>query len=175
MALSEAVTETPGWTKDRPKMPGYGVPDGMDGTLEWSTVSELITAGKNYWVCTASADGAPHAVPVWGAYLDSTLYFGVGPRSSRNLESNPRVSIHLESATDVVILEGTVARLRNPDAGLSKVLDDHTADKYEWRPSSEGEEPVGENWWVLAPDRIIAWTSFPVDATRWTRTVRGDD
>jgi len=164
-----ATQETAGWTKDRPKMPGYGVPEGTDGTLEMATVAALVAAGKNYWVCTASEDGKPHAVPVWGAYLDGTLYFGAGPRSSRNLDSNPRVSIHLESGTEVVILEGVATRLLDPDAALSKALDDHMADKYEWRPSSECDEPVGEGWRVLAPDRIIAWTSFPADATRWTR------
>ena len=169
MATTQAAAEAQGWRKDRPNIPDYGVPDGMDGTLEWTTVRDLIAGSKNYWVCTASADGRPHAVPVWGAYLDGTLYFGAGPRSSRNLERNPRISIHLESGTEVVILEGAATRLHNPDAALSKALDDQMADKYEWRPSSEGDQPVGEGWRVLDPDRIIAWTSFPADATRWTR------
>ncbi len=158
------------WIKDRPRMAGYGVPDNLDGTLEWSAVVERVTAAKNYWICTASSDGAPHAVPVWGAFLDDTLYFGVGPRSARNLASNPRVSVHLESGTEVVILEGSVTTLRDPDPGLSKQLDDTLADKYDYRPSSESDDPVGDGWFILAPSRVIAWAEFPADATRWTRT-----
>lgn len=169
-----SIEQTTDWVKDRPRMPGYGVPEGMNGTLEWSTVAERLAAGKNYWVCTAAADGTPHAVPVWGAYLDDTLYFGVGPRSSRNLAINPRVSIHLESADKVVIIEGVALTLHQPDAGLSKSLDDHFAAKYQWRPSSDGDDAVGEGWLTLAPERILAWTEFPKDATRWTRTERTD-
>ena len=151
-------------------MAGYGVPDNLEGTLEWSAVVERVTAARNYWVCTASSDGVPHAVPVWGAFLDDTLYFGVGPRSARNLANNPRVSIHLESATEVVILEGSVTTLRNPDPRLSKQLDDTLADKYDYRPSGESDDPVGDGWFILAPTRVIAWIEFPADATRWTRT-----
>lgn len=169
MATTQAAEEVQGWNKDRPSIPDYGVPEGMDGTLEWTTVRDLIAGSKNYWVCTASADGKPHAVPVWGAYLDGTLYFGAGPRSSRNLDANPRVSVHLESGDEVVILEGTSTVLHNPDATFSKTLDDHLAAKYDYRPSSEGDEHVGEGWRVLVPDRIFAWTGFPADATRWTR------
>lgn len=165
------TTEEPqGWIKDRPKIPaGYGLPEGMEGTLEMSTVDALVAAAKNYWVCSASVDGKPHAIPVWGAYLDGVLYFHGGPRTTRNLVANPQVSIHLEAVDKVVILEGRVSHKRNPDAAFSKALDDQFAEKYDWRPSGEGDDPVGEGMLMLAPDRIIAWTSFPADATRWTR------
>lgn len=163
--------EAQGWTKDRPKIPaGYGLPEGMDGTLELATVDALIAGCKNYWIGTASATGKPHAIPVWGAYLDGTLYFHGGPRTTRNLAENPQVSIHLEAGSDVVILEGTVTHCRNPDKARSQSLDDQFAAKYDWRPSGEGDDPVGEGMLTLTPDRIIAWTSFPADATRWTRT-----
>lgn len=174
MTSNEGAVSTDGWVKDRPRMPGYGVPEGLDDTLDWSDVTERLTKARNFWVCTAATDGTPHAVPVWGAFLHGTLYFGVGPRSSRNLATNPRVSIHLESADKVVIVEGSVRTLHQPDPALAEALDDHFAAKYEWRPSGEGNDPVGEGWLTLVPERILGWTEFPKDATRWTQTERTD-
>jgi hypothetical protein len=157
------------WKRDRPQMPGYGVPDTEDGLLDLAAVRERLTAAKNYWICTASSDGVPHAVPVWAACVNDTIYFGAGPRSTRNLLANPAVTVHLESADEVVITQGVVERVHDPAPALSKAIDDQYAEKYDWRPSSESETPVGDGSFALLPQRIIAWTSFPADATRWTR------
>jgi hypothetical protein len=108
---------------------------------------------------------------VWGAFIDDALYFGAGPRTKRNLTQNPQVTVHLESATEVVVLEGSVVVVETPDPALSTAIDDALGEKYDWRPSSEGDEAVGTGWFCLQPDRIIAWTQFPADATRWTREV----
>jgi hypothetical protein len=152
----------------RPLIPGYGVPESDEGMLAWSHVTGRLEQARNYWICTAGPDGQPHAVPVWGAWLDGALYFGVGPRSARNLTTNPKVAVHLESGDDVVILEGSVGQMQGPDPALSQRLDDAMADKYGWRPSEEGaEEAVGEGWYVLHPRTVYAWASFPQDATRW--------
>jgi hypothetical protein len=151
----------------RPVMPGYGVPENDEGMLPWSHAVERLTAAKNYWVATAAASGRPHAVPVWGLWVEGALYFGVGPRSARNLTENPAVSIHLENGDDVVILEGTAEQVHDPDPALSKAIDEESARKYDWRPSAEGSEPVGEGYYVLRPRVAYAWTSFPGDATRW--------
>jgi len=54
------------------------------------------------------ADGLPHAVPVWGVWVDGALYFGTDRRSrkARNLATNQGAVVHLESGDDAVILEG---------------------------------------------------------------------
>ena len=153
----------------RPVIEGYGVPEDNDGLLPWREAEERLKAAKNYWIATATPDGRPHAVPVWGLWIDGALYFGMGAktRTARNLTANPRVSVHLESGDEVVVLEGTIEVLRNPDPTLSKALDDGSAEKYDWRPSSEQSEPVGEGNFVFRPRVAFAWTSFPKDATRW--------
>ncbi|HWV35200.1 MAG TPA: pyridoxamine 5'-phosphate oxidase family protein [Thermomicrobiales bacterium] len=161
------------WLRDRPRMPGYGIPESTDGMLSWTEVAERLASAPNYWISTATPDGMPHAVPVWGAFLDDTLYFDVGPRSKRNLLANPRVSVHLESAQQVVIVEGVVDHMHDPDPALSQAIDDQYGEKYDWRPSGEEGERAGEGWFSLTPDRVIAWTSFPADATRWTRRRTG--
>jgi hypothetical protein len=145
---------------DRPSIPGYGVPETTEGILPWSHATERLARAKNYWVGTANREGKPHAVPVWGAWLDGALYFGAGPRSTRNLEANPRVTVHLESGDDVVILEGNVEPFADPGESLFARLADAMAAKYDYRP----DEPSG---YVLRPRVAYAWSSFPADATRW--------
>ena len=157
--------------RSRPIANGYGIPDAEDGMLEFGVVEEQLVAAKNYWICTSSANGQPHGVPVWAAWINGALWFGGGPRTSRNLAANPRVSVHLESGTEVVILEGAAEKVDSPVPSDSLAIDDQYAAKYEWRPSSEGDEPVSAGWYRLAPSKIIAWTQFPADMTRWTREV----
>lgn len=157
------------WVRDRPHIPGYGVPDDGETVLAWTDVADRLAGAKNYWICTAR-DGRPHAVPVWAAFIGDTIYFGAGPRSKRNIADNPRVSVHLESADQVVIAEGVVSVIQSPDPELSRAIDDQYAGKYDWRPSDDGGDPVGKGWFALTPTRVFAWTSFPADATRWTRT-----
>jgi hypothetical protein len=169
--VAENLKTGESWTRTRPQMPGYGVPEDESGLLEWSAVAGRLAAAKIYWVCTASGAGVPHAVPVWGAFVDDVLYLGAGgPRTNRNLAANPRVTVHLESGDNVVIIEGVVAPWTGASEQLGKAIDDQYAGKYDWRPSSEAADGgIGDGWQVIRPDKIIAWTSFPADATRWTR------
>src|SRR5262245_2158881 len=69
----------------RPHMPGYGVPKDNKGLLPWSHLTKRMAEAQNYWICTVSPDGRPHATPVWGLWLDDRLYFGgeIGRASCR--------------------------------------------------------------------------------------------
>ena len=93
--------------------------------------------------------------------MGHTLYFGGGPRTrwSRNLAANPRVAVHLESGDDVVILEGEVDRIDDPQQPLLAEIDDAYEEKYDMRHGP----PV----WVLRPRVVLAWSEFPTNATRW--------
>ena len=144
----------------RPHIPGYGVPEGDKGMLPWSHVTEQLKKARNYWVGSVGADGQPHAVPVWGAWVDGALYFGAGPRTGRNLAANPAVVIHLESGDDVVILEGTAEVFTSSDPSFIARYADVFAAKYDWRPDEVGG-------YVLRLRVAYAWSKFPQDATRW--------
>jgi hypothetical protein len=120
---------------------------------------------RNYWVGTIGLDGRPHVVPVWGVWLDETLYFGGGPdtRWSRNLAVNPQVAVHLESGDDVVIQEGRVERITDPQHPLVTAIDDAYEAKYQMRH--------GIPFWILRPRLVFAWSKFPDNATRWVFTI----
>jgi len=152
---------------DRPAMPeGYGIEKGTDGLLSWSEVVERLTASRNYWVCTARRDGRPHAMPVWGVWLDGAFYFSSDPASvkGRNLTRRPDASVHLESGDDAVIIEGAVERLAGAE-GLADFVDAYDA-KYGIRVDT-GDPAFGI--YVLSPEVIFAWRErdFPHSATRW--------
>jgi len=152
-------------------MKGYGVPESAEGMMPWGDVVKRLESARNYWVATAGPTGRPHAVPVWGIWLDGALYFGMGSstRTARNLAASSAVAVHLESGDEVVILEGEVDMVHNPDPSLSTALDDAFAAKYDWRPSSEMcDGVVGEGSYVLRPLVAFAWSQFPADVTRWT-------
>ena len=69
----------------RPDMAEYGLLDEHSGTglLPWSWAAERLAQSRNYYVATARPDGRPHAMPVWGIWLDDVFYFSTAT-GSRN-------------------------------------------------------------------------------------------
>ena len=152
-----------------PRIPrGYGVPrDGSGGELlPWSWAVERLVAARNYWICTTRPDGRPHAMPVWGLWLDERLWFSTGPstQKGRNLAHNSAVVVHLESGDDTVILEGEVYPERER-AALEPFVRAYD-EKYGYKVDPADEStPV----FVIRPQSAYTWTEqdFPRTATRW--------
>ena len=154
----------------RPYVPEYGIPETEEGMLPWSHVSERMEKSLNYWISTVSPEGEPHATPVWGMWLDNTLYFDGSPqtRRGRNMAANPNVAIHLESGDDVVIFRGEVEQINGLDREFSTRLAAAYAAKYQ----AKGYAPTPDTWdagglYVVRPYVVFAWTNFPKDTTRW--------
>ncbi|MGZ6976697.1 MAG: pyridoxamine 5'-phosphate oxidase family protein [Acidimicrobiia bacterium] len=148
---------------------GYGLGGApADGSaLPWTDVTRWLAAARNYWVCTTRPDGRPHAMPVWGLWMDDAVWFSTDPASikGRNLADRPEVVIHLESGDEVCVLEGRAERVR--DRGALATFDDTYEAKYDVRPSSM-EESAGV--YSLRPTTALVWTEadFPTTATRFT-------
>src|SRR5215207_867802 len=95
----------------RPTMPeSYGISRTKEGLLSWEWVEEQMTKANNYWVSSVRPDGRPHAMPISGIWSEGRLYFSSDRKARRslNLAANPHASVHLESADEVVILEGRI-------------------------------------------------------------------
>lgn len=159
------MSETPATIprSSRPLPRGYGIPTSGEGELPWSYVTERMTAADNYWVSTASPSGSVHSVPLWGIWLDGCCYFtgGSTTRWHRNLTANPSVSVHLEDATNAVMLEGEVHRVgadADPDL-LRRIAESYRA-KY--------QTPHDPPYWALRPTVVYGWSPFPATATKWT-------
>jgi pyridoxine/pyridoxamine 5'-phosphate oxidase len=160
----------------RPIMPpGYGVQAAEEGgLLPWAWVDERLSAARNYWLCTARADGRPHAMPVWGVWLDGAVMFGTdrASRKGQNLATKPDCVVHLESGDEVVILEGRAEEIRDRET-LGALADAYEV-KYAIR--AIGEEPgAGAAVYAVRPKVVLAWleADFPKTATRWRLGVRG--
>jgi hypothetical protein len=75
--------------------------------LPWSWVEGELETAPTYWVVVATT-GYPAARPVWGVWQHAVLHLSIGsPTIQRVLDAESRVTVHLESGTDVVIVEGT--------------------------------------------------------------------
>lgn len=148
-------------------MEAHGVTASSDGPLAWSHADERLERTRNYWIATTRTDGGPHAAPVWGVWVGGSLYFGTGRRSvkGRNLARSPELVVHLESADDVVILEGEVEEVR--DRPSFDAIDVAYRAKYGIGVAEAGED--GAVWYVVRPKKAHAWleNDFPNTATRW--------
>jgi general stress protein 26 len=150
----------------RPNLQNYGVMTDPEGMLDWSWVDAQMAQSRNYWVCSVRPDGRPHAVPVWGVWLDGTLYFGsqVDSRKSRNIAANPQVVVHLESGDDTVIFEGTLETVTDP-AQLTRIAQAMST-KYDMELEAD---PPGQVMYRLKPAVAFGWLEkdFLKTPTRW--------
>jgi hypothetical protein len=148
---------------------GYGLDDApADGSvLPWATVVEWLVGSRNYWVSSTRPDGRPHSMPVWGLWIEGTLWFSTDPASykARNLAARPDAVVHLESGDEVCVLEGIVRRIASDELPASFV-DDYDA-KYGHR--LDVTEP-NFGFYVLDASTALTWreADFPTSATRWT-------
>ena len=138
----------------RPPFKDYGVSESAKGMLGWDWASERLERSRNYWISTTRPDGRPHAMPVWGIWLEDAFFFSTGRESakSRNLATNPTVVVHLESGDEVVILEGRAEQVLDDELGrrVSEVY----WPKYDFTPDTSGE---ADRWLVVRPKLAYAW------------------
>jgi pyridoxamine 5'-phosphate oxidase-like protein len=154
----------------RPRMPAsYGLSQDLPPGDEarWRRAVQQLTTARNYWISTAGPGGRPHAVPVWGLFLDGRLIFSTARRSRKglNLAANPRAVAHLESGDDVVILDGSVEEVID-DETLARYADLYDA-KYHFRPDPKDPENYT---FALRPSVAYTWSEqdFPESAACWT-------
>lgn len=151
----------------RPQLKDYGIDvASTEGLLTWEWLSEQMDKARNYWVATTRPDGKPHAMPVWGVWLNEVFYFSTArsSRKGRNLEANPELVVHLESGDNVVIFEGTVEEAFDV-AFLARFADAYEI-KYQFRPDTQDLKNVT---YALQPHTVYAWleSDFTKSATRW--------
>lgn len=103
-------------------MPGYGLPNGTKGLLPWTWAERRLQRSHNYWLITVRPDRRPHAMVVWGVWVDGRFFFSTGRKSrkARNLSRNPACIVCSEQSAEAAIVEGT-AREVNGTALLARV------------------------------------------------------
>jgi PPOX class probable F420-dependent enzyme len=150
-------------------MPGYGIEpaDGGTGLLPWAWATERLAEAHDYWLCTVGPDGAPHAMPVWGVWIEDRLVFSTGGRSrkARNLAGDPRCVVTTDRTDEPVVVEGTARRLTDRDELASATA--AYATKYGSEPPDPGANPV----FAVEAEVVFGLESaedrFTASPTRW--------
>ena len=155
-------------------MPDYGVDTDAWEPLEWSWAAERLASYRNFWVVTASADGRPHAMPVWGVWDDERyrFMFSCGPRSrkARNLAANAQVVVAGDDTVECISIEGT-ASAATDTARRERWIELYIG-KYQPISADLTPEFLRDNlMFEVRPDRAFAIIeredAFSERATRW--------
>ena len=154
---------------DRPHVPGYGIPDTLDGTLPWSWAVERLERAIVYWLATTGADLLPTSSRSGAPGSDGRWYVEGGPtRWQRNLRENPQLAIQIEIGDEVVIVEGIATELvapaaRCPTAILAGYAKYKAAEDYEASADAlGGGRPLGAH-----AGQGLRLVDFPADMTRF--------
>jgi hypothetical protein len=116
--------------------------------LEWEWVDGQLRRAGTYWV-TARTTGHPHPRPVWGVWRSSQLFVSIGtPVTRQALAVDPAVTVHLDSGTEVVIVEGRASG-PSEDAEILAEYDE----KYDWSYDPAQNGPLTR----ITPETVLAW------------------
>ena len=156
--MTEPVVERP----DIP--PEYGNPRKR---LEWSDVERRLESTTVYWIASTRPDGRPHVIPRDGTWLDGGLYYGGSPKTVhyRNITHNPHVVVHIGDGHEAIIVEGAI-EIEKPTEEMAARLSDASFAKYPQYGRLQPTVYMG-GVSVLRPRRVLAWTSFTENATRF--------
>jgi len=153
-------------------MPGYGIVDDTAGMLPWSWALERLTASHDYWLATTCPDGRPHVVPVWGVWLDESLWFssGLRARKARNVARDPRCTLTTDNANEPVILDGVATLVRDRPAieRFATAVDEKYATAY----GPDFYDPEQNGCYRVTAHTVFALDEkqFTTSPTRWTFT-----
>jgi hypothetical protein len=145
-----------------------------DNTLSWPEIAARLAAARNYWLCTTTPSGAPHAAPVWGVVTGQSLYLYSERRTvkARNLAADSRLLVHLESAEDVLIVRGTAEDLGTPaqvpDVVAALAAKYTGEDDRQYLPDADPDFDVV---YAVRAQSAIMWRLADYEASqrRWTR------
>jgi pyridoxamine 5'-phosphate oxidase-like protein len=163
--------------------PGKGTssPNASTVPFDWASIhADLRSGAHRFWLTTVSADGDPHVVPVFVAWVDSVCYVASKStaRKTRDMEATGRCAIACDTGPAHVIVEATARRMTG-DPGMHDASAAFAA-VYGWPTTVVGDEidapfaaPTSGGpplqVWELTPTKAFA---FPADGesdapTRW--------
>jgi hypothetical protein len=142
--------------------------------LSWAAVQGILRAARYLWISTTNADGSPHLVEQWFAWVDDTLYFEGSDRTrwARNLARDPRLAFGMQDGDRAAYGQAVVDVALGLDRAVASKIARQYGAKYgpdfDYRPSVEqyAKGPI----FRARPKKIIAFDvrQFSTSATRFT-------
>ncbi len=148
----------------------FGVQDAAatSAKLPWDIARQRLVAARNYWLASMYPDGRIHIIPVWGVWLDEVFYFTTAESSQkgRNLAANPNVGLHLDSAEEMVSLDGKAYPVTD-QALLERVFAAYEV-KYDYHLDPDLTNP-SYRCYQLLPHVAFTWLESDIGGsiTRW--------
>ena len=154
-----------------------------DAELPWSRAETALSTPPSpeitHFLGTCRPDGTPHAAGIGAQWLAGHFYFTSNPttRKARDLAVNPRCTISARLDGIDLVLEGTAARVTDPET-LERVAAGYRDGG--WPAQVEGEAltapfsapsagpPPWEVYRFTAHTVVGVATREPYGATRWT-------
>ncbi len=155
-------------------MPDYGVDTPEWEPLPWSWAAERLGVNRNFWVVTASADGRPHALPVWGVWNDDEgrFAFSCSPRArkARNLAGNPYAVVMTDDTVECLSIEGRADSVSD-ERRQAQWIERYLA-KYQPMAADLSADFLRQHLMLeFVPERVFAIIEredeFATRATRW--------
>lgn len=142
--------------------------------LTWASVQRLMRGARYVWLSTTNADGSPHLVQQWCAWVDDTLFFEGSDRTrwARNLARDPRLGFGMQDGDRSVYGEAVVDVANGLERAVAARIARQYATKYgpdfDYRPSVE--QYAGGPVFRARPTKLIAFDvrHFNTSATRFT-------
>ena len=160
--------------RDRPQLPPGYIARAPKGMLTWVSVQRILRAARYLWIATTGADGSPHLVEQWCAWVDDTLFFEGSERTrwARNLARDPRLAFGVQVGDRAAYGQAVVDVARGLERPIAVKIARQYAAKYgpdfDYRPPVEQyvEGPI----FRARPTKIIAFDvrRFNTSATRFT-------
>ena len=142
--------------------------------LTWTSVQRMLRSARYLWIATGGADGSPHLVQQWCAWVDDTLYFEGSAQTqwARNLARDPRLGFGVQVGDRSAYGEAVVDVARGLERAVAAKIARQYAAKYgpdfDYRPSVEqyANGPI----FRARPTKLIAFDvrRFNTSATRFT-------
>jgi hypothetical protein len=142
--------------------------------LSWASVQRILRTAPYLWIATTGADGSPHLVQQWCAWVEDTLYFEGSERTrwARHLARDPRLGFGVQVGDRSAYGEALVDVARGLPPAIAAKIARQYATKYGprfgYRPSTKQyqEGPV----FRARPTKVIAFDvrRFNTSATRFT-------
>jgi hypothetical protein len=106
-------------------------------------------------------------------WLDDCFWYDGSPATIhvQNLERDPSCVLHLEDGWDVTIVEGKSLRSEPIIGEMGERLAGEYARKYgpDYTPAPDAwSDDIAGGMRVLRPEKVLAWSDFPNDVTRFT-------
>lgn len=123
--------------------------------LPWSWVDRRLIEAGTYWV-VPRGEATPHPRPVWGLWEAGVLVLSIGsPTAVAALRTDPTVTVHLDSGTDVVVLEG-----RAEAGAVGDAIDADQIRRYEAKYAYRYDVAEYGGLTTIRPSTVLAWRAL---------------